>query len=48
MMDWAGTTKTGPNDVRRVIWAIDEFFIYFPSFFFDTNKSSIVYIGSNY
>ena len=24
----AGTTKTGPNDARRVVWALGEFFLY--------------------
>ena len=41
------TTRTGPNDARCVVWAIGEFFFLFPSFFFDTNKSSTVYIGFN-
>ena len=32
-MDWAGTTKTGPNDARHVVWAIGDFFFIFLRFF---------------
>ena len=30
--------KTGPNDIRHVVWAISAFFLFFSSFFFVTNK----------
>ena len=29
--------KTGPNDARRVVWAIGEFFLIYSSCFFSTN-----------
>ena len=33
----AGTTKTGPNDARRVVWALDELFFFSSCFFFYIN-----------
>ena len=32
-MDWAGTTKTRPNDARRVVWAPGEFLFLLLCFF---------------
>ena len=30
---WAETTKTGPDDARRVVWALGEYFLIFLRFF---------------
>ena len=29
-----GRIKTGPNDVRHVVWALGEFFCFFVSYYF--------------
>jgi hypothetical protein len=31
---WAATTKTGPNDARRVVWALGVCFFEYKSFYF--------------
>ena len=36
-------TRTGPNDVSRIVWAIGEYFFYFSSFFLNTNLCFMVY-----
>src|ERR1700678_2750680 len=30
---WTAITKTGPNDARHVVWALDTFFFFFFFFF---------------
>ena len=35
---WTETTKTGPNDARRVVWALGEYFIILLSFFLMLTK----------
>ena len=37
-MDWAGTTKTSPNDAKRVVWALGEFLFFFLRFFLILTK----------
>ena len=40
-------TKTGPDDVGCIVWALGEFFFFFFFIFFATNKNFIAYISSN-
>ena len=35
---WAATTKMGPNDARRVIWTLGEYFLFFSSLFLILTK----------
>ena len=41
------TTRTGPNDARRVVWAIGQFFFFFFLCFFSILTKALLYIGSN-
>ena len=40
-----GTTKTGPNEVRHIVWALGKHFSFFSFVLFDTNKYFIAFIG---
>ena len=37
VIERAGMTKTGPNDAKRVVWALGEVFFFFPCFFYILN-----------